>query len=98
MIHTVIEQLEIIPLDSRFNEIKKTSANAFAQLEIYHTDKSPVHNVGVINAYNNTFTYNVGSEIDVINRITVTPSIWLGNAVMTPFLNKYILDQRRMSL
>ena len=98
MIHTVIKQHSIIPLNRGFNEIKGSSANAFAQLEIYHTDKSPVHNIGVINTYSNTFTYNIGSKIDVVNRITVTPSIWLENAVMTPFLQKYIQDQKHMSL
>ena len=98
MIHTIIEPHSVIPLDSRFNPLEGTTNAAFAQLEIYHTDKSPVHNVGVINAYNKKFTYKIGDEIDVINRITVSPSIWLGNAVMTPFLQQYIENERRNSL
>ena len=93
MQHTITEQVSIHPLDNRLNVISNFK-DAFAQLEIYYTDKSPKKKVGVINPCNKKqFSYDIGTKINVQETINVNLGCWLTNSVMTPFLKNYISRQ-----
>ena len=72
-IHVITEQVSIDPLDRGLNLC--AAEDATYQLEIYHTDKSPNKNVGVIN---------------VLPRVYVGRGTLLYNVIQNKCLTTYI--------
>ncbi len=87
-IHVITEQVSIDPLDRGLNLC--AAEDATYQLEIYHTDKSPNKNVGVIATYKRKFSYNIGKSVNVLPRVYVGRGTLLYNVIQNKCLTTYI--------
>jgi hypothetical protein len=87
-IHVITEQVSIDPLDRGLNLC--AAEDATYQLEIYHTDKSPNKNIGVIATYKRKFWYNIGKSVNVLPSVYVWPGTLLTNVVKNKCLTTYV--------